>query len=68
MKTLLLVTWVILNSLSEGAQVQSHSYQVVFSSEKTCEAARSALLDEGLRIVKATRTAMVHISALCVAQ
>jgi len=60
MKTLLLVTWIVFGSGT--TQPQSHSYQVIFSSEKTCEAARSALLQE------ANITTTARVSAICAVQ
>jgi hypothetical protein len=63
MKTLLLVTWIVVGGVGSGQPVHSHSYQVIFSSEKTCEAARNAMLLEMQNISSSAR-----VRAICVAQ
>jgi hypothetical protein len=70
MKTLLLVTWIVLGTGSGNvAHVpHSHSYQVIFSSEKTCEAARSAVLAERERANILATNIRVHVSAICTVQ
>lgn len=69
MKTLLLVTWIGFGGPT--TQSQFNSYQVIFSSEKTCEAARSALL-AGLQDIRELnnigRGNPVSVSAICTAQ
>ncbi len=66
MKIVLLVTWIV-----SGAQ--PNSYQVMFSSEEACKAARAALFAERDRIMhdfgnRPQTTPVVIVSAICTSQ